>query len=218
MIKMNVLIADDEKQMVKILCAYFEKEGFNTFKAYDGEEALELFQANKIDLAILDWMMPKVTGLEACKYIKENGNTKVLILTAKGQNDDEIEALNCGADEYVKKPFDPRILIIRAKKLINATEEVNINNININLEKQRVYRSGEELKLTKIEYDLLNSFIKNKGIILSRDKLIDLVWGIDYEGDYRTVDTHIRRLRSKIGEDIIKTYRGIGYSIEGEEN
>ncbi|MEG1002861.1 MAG: response regulator transcription factor [Clostridium sp.] len=215
---MNVLIADDEKQMVKILCAYFEKEGFNTFKAYDGEEALELFQANKIDLAILDWMMPKVTGLEACKYIKENGNTKVLILTAKGQNDDEIEALNCGADEYVKKPFDPRILIIRAKKLINATEEVNINNININLEKQRVYRSGEELKLTKIEYDLLNSFIKNKGIILSRDKLIDLVWGIDYEGDYRTVDTHIRRLRSKIGEDIIKTYRGIGYSIEGEEN
>ncbi|MEG1482265.1 response regulator transcription factor [Clostridium sp.] len=215
---MNVLIADDEKQMVKILCAYFEKEGFNTFKAYDGEEALELFQANKIDLAILDWMMPKVTGLEACKYIKENGNTKVLILTAKGQNDDEIEALNCGADEYVKKPFDPRILIIRAKKLINATEEVNINNININLEKQRVYRSGEEVKLTKIEYDLLNSFIKNKGIILSRDKLIDLVWGIDYEGDYRTVDTHIRRLRSKIGEDIIKTYRGIGYSIEGEEN
>ncbi|MGL4570423.1 MAG: response regulator transcription factor [Clostridium sp.] len=215
---MNVLIADDEKQMVKILCAYFEKEGFNTFKAYDGEEALELFQSNKIDLAILDWMMPKVTGLEACKDIKENGNTKVLILTAKGQNNDEIEALNCGADEYVKKPFDPRILIIRAKKLVNITEEINIKNININLRKQRVYRNGEELKLTKIEYALLISFIKNKGIILSRDKLIDLVWGVDYDGDYRTVDTHIRRLRSKIGEDIIKTYRGIGYSIEGDEN
>ncbi len=215
---MNILIADDEKQMVKILSAYFQKEGFNTITAVDGEEALDLFHLHKIDLAILDWMMPKVSGVEACKYIKENSNTKVLILTAKTQNEDEIKALNCGADEYIKKPFDPRILLIRAKKLINVNDEININGIKINTDEQRVYISGEALKLTKIEYDLLISFVRNKGIILSRDKLIDLVWGRDYEGDYRTVDTHIRRLRSKIGEDSIKTYRRLGYSMEVDEN
>ncbi|MBW9157992.1 response regulator transcription factor [Clostridium tagluense] len=215
---MNILIADDEKQMVKILSAYFQKEGFNTITAVDGAEALDLFHLHKIDLAILDWMMPKVSGVEVCKYIKENSNTKVLILTAKTQNEDEIKALNCGADEYIKKPFDPRILLIRAKKLININDVININNIKINTDEQRVYKNGEVLKLTKIEYDLLISFVKNKGIILSRDRLIDLVWGMDYEGDYRTVDTHIRRLRSKIGEDSIKTYRRLGYSMEVDEN
>ncbi|GCD10136.1 response regulator transcription factor [Clostridium tagluense] len=215
---MNILIADDEKQMVKILSAYFQKEGFNTITAVDGEEALDLFHLHKIDLAILDWMMPKVSGVEVCKYIKENSNAKVLILTAKTQNEDEIKALNCGADEYIKKPFDPRILLIRAKKLINISDVININDIKINTDEQRVYKNGEALKLTKIEYDLLISFVRNKGIILSRDKLIDLVWGMDYEGDYRTVDTHIRRLRSKIGEDSIKTYRRLGYSMEADEN
>ena len=186
---MNILIADDEKQMVKILSAYFQKEGFNIITAKDGEEALDLFHLHKIDLAILDWMMPKVSGVEACKYIKENSNTKVLILTAKTQNEDEIKALDYGADEYIKKPFDPRILLIRAKKLINFDDEITINNIKINIDEQKVYKNGEALKLTKIEYDLLVTFAKNKGIVLSRDKLIDLVWGMDYDGDYRTVDT-----------------------------
>lgn len=213
---MNVLIADDEIQMVKILSVYFKKEGFNILKAFDGEEALEIFQKNKIDLAILDWMMPKVNGIEVCKYIKENSDTKVLVLTARGENDDEIEALSCGADEYIKKPFDPRILILRAKKLLDLGEEIYVNNIKIDLIKKQIYKNNIELNLTKIEYKIFFYLIKNKGIILSRDKLIDLVWGIDYEGDYRTVDTHMSRLRSKVGEDIIKTYRGLGYRIEGE--
>lgn len=215
---MNVLIADDEKHMVKILSAYFKKEGFNTIEANDGKEALDLFHLHKVDLAILDWMMPNVSGVDACKYIKENSNVKVLILTAKTQNEDEIEALNCGADEYIKKPFDPRILLLRAKKLVNFNNEINISDININLDEQKVYKNGELLKLTKLEYDLLTVFVRNRGIILSRDKLVDLVWGLEYEGDYRTVDTHIRRLRTKIGENIIKTYRGIGYSMEVDEN
>lgn len=215
---MNVLIADDEKHMVKILSAYFKKEGFNTIEANDGKEALDLFHLHKVDLAILDWMMPNVSGVDACKYIKENSNVKVLILTAKTQNEDEIEALNCGADEYIKKPFDPRILLLRAKKLVNFDNEINISDININLDEQKVYKNGELLKLTKLEYDLLTVFVRNRGIILSRDKLVDLVWGLEYEGDYRTVDTHIRRLRTKIGENIIKTYRGIGYSMEVDEN
>ncbi|MBN1067728.1 DNA-binding response regulator [Clostridium botulinum] len=215
---MNILIADDEKHMLKILEAYFKREGFNTFTAEDGEMALEIVHSNKIDIAVLDWMMPKISGIEACRYIKENSTAKVLILTAKSQNDDEIEALNCGADEYIKKPFDPRILLLRAKKLVNFNEKIMVNDIKLNINEQKVYKNNKILKLTKIEYNLLLVFIKNKGIILSRDKLIDLVWGIDYIGDYRTVDTHIRRLRAKIGEDNIKTYRGIGYSLEVDEN
>lgn len=215
---MNILIAEDEKQMLNILSAYFKREGFNVLMANDGKEALEILESNKIDLAILDWMMPEINGIEACRYIKENSDTKVLILTAKSQNDDEVEALTFGADEYIKKPFDPRILIMRAKKLINCSDEINLGNINVDISKKRVYKGDVEIRLTKNEFELLLVFIKNKGIILSRDKLIDLVWGMDYEGDYRTVDTHIRRLRSKIGEETIKTYRGIGYCLEGDLN
>ncbi|QFF99971.1 DNA-binding response regulator [Psychrobacillus glaciei] len=211
---MNILIADDEQQMVKILSAYLKEEGFHIFEAKDGQEALNIFESNKLDMAILDWMMPKIDGIEACKYIKENSSTKVLILTAKGQNEDEIKALHSGADEYIKKPFDPRILILRVKKLLNISEEIEVRDLRINEHEKKVYKCKKPLQLTKIEYDLLLSFIKNKGVILSRDKLVDLIWGIDYEGDYRTVDTHIRRLRTKIGDDFIKTYRGIGYCLE----
>lgn len=215
---MNVLIADDEKSMLKILSTYFKREGFNVITANNGDEALKKFHSNKIDLAILDWMMPEISGIEVCEYIKANSNIKVLILTAKSENDDEIEALNCGADEYIKKPFDIRVLLIRAKKLVNFNEEISSNDIKINLELGKAYKSNEVLKLTKIEYELLLTFVKNRGVILSRDRLIDLVWGMEYEGDYRTVDTHIRRLRTKIGENLIKTYRGIGYSMEEDKN
>ena len=215
---MNILVADDEEKMVKILATYFKKEGFNVFTAYDGEEAINICISNNIDLAILDWMMPKVDGIEACKYIKDTSSTKVLMLTAKSQSDDELEALNCGADDYVKKPFDTRVLILRAKKLIGSNTEISAGDLKVNLDEMKVYKDGQTLQLTKIEFELLRTFINNKGIILSRDKLIELIWGIDYEGDYRTVDTHIRRLRTKIGEDIIKTYRGIGYSLEVNGN
>ncbi|WP_313893252.1 response regulator transcription factor [Psychrobacillus sp.] len=215
---MNILIADDEQQMVKILSSYLKKEGFTVFEAKDGEEALAIFDANKIDLAILDWMMPKIDGIEVCKYMKENSQTKVLILTAKSQNEDEIKALHNGADEYIKKPFDPRILMLRVKKLLRVGEDIQVSSIRINEMEKKAYKHKELLPLTKIEYDLLLFFIKNKGVILSRDKLIDIVWGMDYEGDHRTVDTHIRRLRAKIGDDMIKTYRGIGYCLEVKED
>lgn len=211
---MNILIADDEEGMIKIISAYLVKEGFSVFSAKNGEDAINICEENNIDLAILDWMMPIVSGIEACKYIKENTNAKVLILTAKSESEDELNALNIGADEYIKKPFDLRILIIRIKKLLNIKEESVLGDLRINTKEQKVYKNNELLTITKIEYSLLKVFISNKGIILSRDKLIDLVWGMDYEGDFRTVDTHIRRLRAKIGEDKIKTYRGIGYSLE----
>lgn len=212
---MNVLIAEDEKSMQKILVAYFEKEGFKVFTADDGQEALEVFYLNKIDLVILDWMMPNIDGIDVCKEIKSNSSVKVLMLTAKSQNEDEIKALNCGADEYIKKPFDPRILIIRAKKLIDVNEVISIKDLNIDLKRNKVYKNDIEVSLTKTELELLKYFISNKGIILSRNRLIDSVWGIDYDGDLKTLNTHIRRLRAKIGDDIIKTHKGIGYSLEG---
>ena len=211
---MNILIADDEISMLKILCAYFKKENFNVLTAKNGEEALDIFYENKIDLAILDWMMPVIDGIEVCKEIKENSNTKVLMLTAKSQSEDEIEALNIGADEYIKKPFDPRVLIIRAKKLVNYKNTINIKDLKIDFSSNKVFKSSNELPLTKKELELMHCLINNKGIVLSREKLLDLVWGLDYDGDFRTVDTHVRRLRAKIGEDIIKTYRGLGYSLE----
>lgn len=215
---MTVLIADDEPQMVKILSAYFQKEGFDVLTANDGQKALDIFESNRIELAILDWMMPKIDGIEVCKYIKDNSQTKVLILTAKGQTEDEIKALYSGADDYVRKPFDPQILLLRAKKLINRSEEINVSDIRIMEYEKKAYRQEEHLQLTKIEYDLLLFFSRNKGVILSRDRLIDSVWGMDYDGDPRTVDTHIRRLRTKIGTDIIKTYRGVGYCLEVKED
>ena len=215
---MKILIVDDEEKLLKILKKYFEVEGFSVETALDGEEAIYKIDENKIDLVILDWMIPKISGIEVCKYMKENTNAKVLMLTARTQFDDELEALNIGADEYVKKPFDIRVLVMRGKKLLNLEKNFRFKNIDINFESQKVYRDGENLNLTKIEFELLKCFVKNKGIILSRGKIIDLVWGLDYDGDPRTVDTHIRRLRRKIGEDVVKTYRGIGYSLEGEIN
>lgn len=211
---MNILIADDEPSMLKILSAYFKKENMSVYTAKDGEEALDIFFSNNIDLAILDWMMPKLDGIEVCKEIKKFGSTKVLILTAKSQTEDEIKALDIGADEYIRKPFDPRILTLRAKKLLGYKDIQHIKDVKIDIKSNKVYKDDVEINITKKELELLICLSNNKGMILSREKLLDQVWGLDYEGDLRTIDTHIRRLRSKVGEGIIKTYRGLGYSVE----
>ena len=196
---MNILVADDELSMLKIIEAYLKKERF-----YE----------NKIDLAILDWMMPNIDGIEVCKQIKEKSDTKVMMLTAKGQVDDEIDALNIGADDYIKKPFDPRLLIIRVKKLIGYNDIFKLKNLKVDLKQQKAFKDDKDLGLTKTEFELLKTLVNNKGSILPREKLLDLVWGMDYYGDLRTVDTHIRRLRSKIGEEYITTHRGLGYCLE----
>lgn len=211
---MNILVADDELSMLKIIEAYLKKEKFNVLTASDGEEALERFYENKIDLAILDWMMPNIDGIEVCKQIKEKSDTKVMMLTAKGQVDDEIDALNIGADDYIKKPFDPRLLIIRVKKLIGYNDIFKLKNLKVDLKQQKAFKDDKDLGLTKTEFELLKTLVNNKGSILPREKLLDLVWGMDYYGDLRTVDTHIRRLRSKIGEEYITTHRGLGYCLE----
>ncbi|MES9685068.1 DNA-binding response regulator [Bacillus sp. AFS001701] len=214
---MNILIADDEKDMLKILEAYFKKEGYNVFLAEDGEQAIEIFYSEKIDLAILDWMMPFNSGINVCKEIKKNGDTKVLMLTAKSEDEDELLALKQGADDYVRKPFHPGILITRAKKLLKEEHHIVIGNIKVDFKGKIAFKNEGNLNLTKKEIDLLSCFVRNRGNILSREDLLVNVWGIDYDGDDRTVDTHIRRLREKIGEDLIQTHRGLGYSLIKEK-
>ncbi|MED1918497.1 response regulator transcription factor [Bacillus thuringiensis] len=214
---MNILIADDEEYMVKIVKAYFEKEGFTTYTAKDGQEALHMVYNEQIDLAILDWMMPQVSGIEVCKEIKANSTVKVLMLTAKGEIDDELHALQAGADDYVRKPFDPRILLVRAKKMLHLDGQYTFGQIKVDLEAQKIYHAGRDLHVTNKEFQLMKYFVQHEGKVLTRKALLDHVWGFDYFGEERTVDTHIRRLREKIGDNWIKTHRGMGYSFENPD-
>ncbi|MGE6600439.1 response regulator transcription factor [Lysinibacillus fusiformis] len=209
---MNILIADDELDMLKILQNYFQREGFTVFTATNGEEALTVFYQERIDLAILDWMMPKVDGMMVCREMKRTQKIKVLMLTARDTGEDEFKALADGADDYVNKPFYPKVLIMRAKKLLQIEAIQQLHDVSFDVTSKRVWRAGTEIELTKTEFELLRIFSQNRRQILTRDQLLDLVWGLDYMGDPRTVDTHIRRLREKIGENIIQTHRGIGYS------
>ncbi|GGH31365.1 response regulator transcription factor [Paenibacillus segetis] len=211
---MNILIADDEPYMLKILNAYFEKEGFTTYQAHDGEEALHIFYNHKIDLAVLDWMMPKVNGIEVCTEIKKQSKTKVLLLTAKGEAEDELIALQSGADEYMSKPFDPRILIVRSKKMLQMDSLIYIGDLKVDMTGHKIFRNEKDVQATNKEFHLMRYFIENRGVIISRKALLDQVWGFDYFGEERTVDTHIRRLRAKIGDHVIKTHRGMGYSLD----
>jgi len=198
---------------LKILKVYFEKEGYTVFLAEDGEQALDIFYREKLDLAVIDWMMPHVSGVSVCKEIKQKGDTKVLMLTAKSEVEDELYALNIGADDYVKKPFHPGILLTRAKKLLKDDQSILFEDLKIDLQAKKAFKNEVDLNLTKKEMDLISCFIRNQGKILSRENLLMTVWRIDYEGDDRTVDTHIRRLREKIGEELIQTHRGLGYSF-----
>lgn len=211
---MNILIADDEFYMIKIVKSYLEKEGFNVLTAQDGESAIEIFYNNKIDLVILDWMMPKINGLDVCAKIKEIKNIKVLMLTAKEQNEDELLALESGADDYIRKPFDPRILILRVKKLLKIYDIIKFKNLKIDFKAKKLFKDDVDLKITKKEFELFSCLYEHKGQILSRNQLLDRIWGFDYIGDDRTVDTHIRRLREKIGVDLITTHRLLGYCLD----
>lgn len=209
----NVLLADDEPHMLHILNAYFTKEGFTVFTAENGEEALELYYANAVDLAVLDWMMPIKSGIETCQEMKRYG-TKVLLLTAKGEAEDELAGLQAGADDYVRKPFDPRVLLLRAKKLLHMEGEIRIGPLRMDMVGQKIYKHGVDIQATHREFQLMKCLVHNRGRIMTRTALLDHGWGFDYEGEERTIDTHIRRLREKVGEELIKTHRGIGYSLE----
>lgn len=213
---MNILIADDSPEIVHIVSAYLKKDGFTVFTATNGEEALEIFYQEKIDLAIIDWMMPKLDGIEVTKTIKAESPVKVLMLTAKNTGADEFLSLTSGADEYITKPFHPQVLLLRIKKLLGLTQTILIQDLMIDPTNMKVWKNEEIIDLTKKEFELLMMLFKNRGTILTRGQLLIGVWGMDYDGVERTVDTHIRRLREKVGASIVHTKRGVGYTIENE--
>lgn len=215
----NILVADDDLRILRLINDFLKLEGFNVYKSENGKEAIELFEKENISLAILDIMMPIVDGWDVCKHIKSKSDIPVLILTAKDSDIDELFGFDIGADEYMSKPFNPKLLIARVKNLlkrVNSLKEKQIfkyGDIVLQLNNNVIRVREKEIELTPIEYELMFIFLNNVGISLKKDKLLDLVWGYDYYGDPRTLDTHITRLRKKLGyeSELIKNIRGFGY-------
>lgn len=215
----NILVADDDLRILRLINDFLKLEEFNVYKAENGKEAIELFEKENISLAILDIMMPIVDGWDVCKHIKSKSDIPVLILTAKDSDIDELFGFDIGADEYMSKPFNPKLLIARVKNLlkrVNSLKEkktFEYGDIVLQLNNNVIRVREKEIELTPIEYELMFIFLNNVGISLKKDKLLDLVWGYDYYGDPRTLDTHITRLRKKLGyeSELIKNIRGFGY-------
>lgn len=225
----RILVVDDEKNIRDLLKFNLENEGYNVIEAKDGKEALEKVKDN-IDLVVLDLMLPEIDGLNVCKKIRNDeklGNLPIIMLTAKSEEIDRIIGLELGADDYVTKPFNTRELIARVKALLrrismsNNNKEksaiIKLNDIIINVKNYTIKKSGEEIAVTPKEFDLLVYLITNDDEVFSRDKLLKEIWGYEFSGDTRTVDVHVRRLRKKIGENYIKTVRGVGYKFEKVE-
>lgn len=212
---MKILIAEDEPDMQRILRLYLEREGYEVSVASNGEDAFTELCKEPYDLLIADWMMPKMNGLQLCKEVRSYAlPVKIMMLTAKSENEDEIAGLTCGADDYIKKPFEPKILLLRIRRMFQLDDVITCGRLALNTKNQTVLAGNIELRLTQKEFLLLQLFMRNKGIVLSRELLLDRIWGNDYEGDERTLDTHIRRLRSKIGKEYITTFIGMGYRMD----
>jgi len=221
--KIKILVVDDESRMRKLVNDFLTRKNYEVIEAADGEEAIDIFYADKnISLIILDVMMPKMTGWEVCKEIRKNSKIPIIMLTAKAEERDELEGFELGVDEYISKPFSPKILtarvdaILRRSNLIDSSENVNIGGIHIDKAAHIVKIDDEEIDLSFKEFELLTYFVENKGLALSREKILNNVWNYDYFGDARTIDTHVKKLRKKMGEkgDAIKTIWGMGYKFE----
>lgn len=222
--KLKVLVVDDESRMRKLVRDFLVKQDYEVVEAEDGEEALNKFYEQKdIALVILDVMMPKINGWDVCREIRENSKVPIIMLTAKGEESDELQGFSIGADEYISKPFSPKILVARVEAILRRTgkseeEVIEIGGISIDKLGHQVLVDGRELELSYKEFELLTYFIENKGIALSREKILNHVWNYDYFGDARTIDTHVKKLRNKLGGkgDYIKTIWGMGYKFEVE--
>lgn len=213
---MKILIAEDDDNMCKILKLYLQKEGYEVECVSDGEDVLNYFEHKKADLLLLDWMMPKKDGIETCKELRlMKIPVKIIMLTAKTTADNEYQGLSIGADDYIRKPFDIKVLLLRIKKLCHVEKMLRFKDISMNQDTHEVYIGDRLIDLTRKEFELLLYFLMNQNLVLSREKILDSVWGIDYDGDVRTVDTHIRRLRKKIGDSYIQTIFGMGYIMGG---
>lgn len=219
-----VLVVDDEFRIRRLVSDFLKRQNYSVIEAADGEEALDiLFESNqKVDLIILDVMMPKYDGWYVLERIRDYLNTPIIMLTARSDEYDQLKGFKLGADDYVTKPFSPSVLMARVNKLLEKGkkihEEINFGVIKMDLAAREVYINEEKITLTPKEYELLKFFIDNKGIALSRDKILNAVWNYDYFGDLRTVDTHIKQLRAKLGNYAyyISTVRSIGYRLDSE--
>ena len=225
---MKILVVDDEKTLVKGIKFNLENEGYHVECAYDGAAAVELARNNKFDLLILDVMMPEVDGLEACMRIREFSNVPIIMLTAKSEDADKLMGFECGADDYLTKPFNILELKARVRALLRRAAGVQrsqgailtAGDLSLNTEERVAIRDGETVELTAKEYDLIELLMRNPRRVYSRENLMNVVWGYSYAGDYRTVDVHIRRLREKLEKnpaepDHIMTKWGVGYYFKG---
>ena len=221
----KILMVDDEDRMRKLVSDFLTREGYRVIEAADGEEALKKFFEDKdIALVLLDVMMPKLDGYGVLQEIRRYSQVPVMMLTAKGEEQDELQGFKLGVDEYVVKPFSPKVLVARVNALLrrNSRENDDIltaGAITVDKSAHTVKIDGEEVELSFKEFELLTYFIENSGIALSREKILNNVWNYDYFGDARTIDTHVKKLRSKMGkrENYIHTVWGIGYKFEVEE-
>ena len=219
----KVLMVDDESRMRKLVSDFLTRKGYIVIEAGDGEEALDRFYADKdISLVILDVMMPKMNGWDVCREIRKNSKVPIIVLTAKSDESSELNGFECGADEYIAKPFSPKILtarvdaLIRRSYSIDSSEVTDVGGIIIDKAAHIVKIDGQEIDLSFKEFELLTYFVDNKGLALSREKILNNVWNYDYFGDARTIDTHVKKLRKKLGDkgDYIKTIWGMGYKFE----
>jgi len=221
--KLKILVVDDESRMRKLVKDFLEREGLQVIEAGDGQEAIEIFYENKdIALIILDVMMPRMDGWQTCREIRKDSKVPIIMLTARGDERDELQGFELGVDEYISKPFSPKILVARVMAILRRTNAISQNNIlsvdgiEVDQDAHIVKIDGNVIDLSFKEFELLVYFMENKGMALSREKILNNVWNYDYFGDARTIDTHVKKLRSKMGEkgEYIKTIWGIGYKFE----
>ncbi len=222
--KLKILVVDDESRMRKLVRDFLVKKDFDVLEASNGEEALDLFyERGNIALIILDVMMPKINGWEVCREIRETSRVPIIMLTAKGEESDELNGFELGVDEYITKPFSPKILVARVEAILRRTGQyeadglLEVGGISLDKSAHTVTIDREiEVEMSYKEFELLNYFMENVGIALSREKILNHVWNYDYFGDARTIDTHVKKLRSKLGDkgEYIKTIWGIGYKFE----
>lgn len=223
--KIKILVVDDESRMRKLVKDFLEREGFEVLEAGDGMEAMEIFYEEKeIALIILDVMMPKMDGWQVCREVRQSSKVPIIMLTARSEERDELQGFDLGIDEYISKPFSPKILVARVEAVLRRTHGIDASSvmdaggIEIDKSAHRVKIDGKEIDLSFKEFELLTYFVENQGIALSREKILNNVWNYDYFGDARTIDTHVKKLRNKLGDkgNYIKTIWGMGYKFEVE--
>lgn len=221
----KILVVEDEDILREVIMDYLIEEGFQVLEAADGEEALELFESNSVDLVILDIVLPKVDGWSVCRRIRKSSNIPIIILTARSDEDDSLLGYELGADDYLIKPYSPRVLMAKVKRFLEKHTgiadgmQISLGGIAINMGSRLVTVDGNVINLTHTEFEILTYLMQNKGIVITRDRLISKIWGYDFYGDEKTVNSHIRNLRAKLGSkgSCIVTVIRSGYKFEEEQ-